>query len=228
MKKLVLVAAAAAAISAASAVTPANALTIIKPGCCGGSYPGGYPHWGGGLLDWRRPRCRLRVGGYAVGGDCLLCAPQGAGPQYRPREQAPAGLRLMETTEGRSNGSAFRSLCVQVPVLSVDGSIDVRSVMIARRSLIFAAAAVLLGSAVANPAFAADDPVAIVNAIYARVTKGKGDSGGNFVFETRAAKAKYLSKSLIELWAKADARTAKGRWRIPSGSIPSPIRRIRT
>ena len=82
--------------------------------------------------------------------------------------------------------------------------------MVARRSLIFAAAAVLLGSAVANPAFAAEDPVAIVNAIYARVAKGKGDSGGNFVVDTRAAKAKYLSKSLIELWAKADARTPKG------------------
>ena len=82
--------------------------------------------------------------------------------------------------------------------------------MVARRSLIFAAAAVLLGSAVANPVFAAGDPVAIVNAIYARVAKGKGDSGGNFVVDTKAAKAKYLSKSLIELWAKADARTPKG------------------
>ena len=51
MKKLMLIAAAAAAISAASAVAPANAFTIIKPGCCGGGYPGGgfHPHWGGGL-----------------------------------------------------------------------------------------------------------------------------------------------------------------------------------
>ena len=49
MKKLMLIAAAAAAISAASAVTPANAFTVIKPGCCGGGYPGGgfHPHWGG-------------------------------------------------------------------------------------------------------------------------------------------------------------------------------------
>jgi hypothetical protein len=30
------------------------------------------------------------------------------------------------------------------------------------------------------------------------------------VFENKAAKAKYLSKSLIALWAKADARTRKG------------------
>jgi hypothetical protein len=49
MKKLVLIAAAAAAISSAAAVTPANALTIIKPGCCSGFNPGGgyHPHWGG-------------------------------------------------------------------------------------------------------------------------------------------------------------------------------------
>ena len=30
------------------------------------------------------------------------------------------------------------------------------------------------------------------------------------MFENKAAKAKYLSKSLIALWAKADARTRKG------------------
>ena len=55
MKKLMLVAAAAAAIVAAAATTtaPANALTIIKPGCCGGFNPGGgnwhpHPHWGFG------------------------------------------------------------------------------------------------------------------------------------------------------------------------------------
>ena len=85
--------------------------------------------------------------------------------------------------------------------------------MIARRSLILAAAA-LLGSAIANHAMAApaasDDPVAIVKAIYAQVIKGKGDGGGTFLFRTRAAKAQYLSKPLIELCAKSDARTAKG------------------
>jgi Protein of unknown function (DUF3828) len=57
---------------------------------------------------------------------------------------------------------------------------------------------------------AADDPVAIVTAIYTRAAKGKGDGGGAFVIENKAAKAKYLSKSLIELWAKADAHTPKG------------------
>ena len=56
----------------------------------------------------------------------------------------------------------------------------------------------------------ANDPGAIVNAIYARAAKGKGDGGGAFIIENQAAKAKYLSKSLVELWAKADAHTPKG------------------
>ena len=56
----------------------------------------------------------------------------------------------------------------------------------------------------------ANDPVAIVNAIYARAAKGKGDGGGAFVIENKAAKAKYLSKALVALWAKADAHTPKG------------------
>jgi hypothetical protein len=57
---------------------------------------------------------------------------------------------------------------------------------------------------------AASDPVAIVNAIYARAAKGKGDGGGAFIIESKAAKAKYLSKALVALWAKADAHTPKG------------------
>jgi Protein of unknown function (DUF3828) len=61
----------------------------------------------------------------------------------------------------------------------------------------------------AEPA-TADDPIAIVNAIYARAAKGKGDGGGGFVIENKAAKARYLSRSLIALWAKADAHTPKG------------------
>jgi hypothetical protein len=68
MKKLVLIAAAAAAISAASAVvTPANALTIIKPGCCGGWNP--QPHWGGGFGGGLSIGVGLGAG-YGVGGDC--------------------------------------------------------------------------------------------------------------------------------------------------------------
>jgi uncharacterized protein DUF3828 len=61
-----------------------------------------------------------------------------------------------------------------------------------------------------SPAPAPNDPVAILTAIYTRVAKGKGNSGGGFVIEDKAAKAKYLSKSLVDLWARADANTKKG------------------
>ncbi|MDB6166296.1 MAG: hypothetical protein JWQ83_1436 [Lacunisphaera sp.] len=86
--------------------------------------------------------------------------------------------------------------------------------MITRRAVILLTAAGLLAGAAASVARAAppaaDDPLAIVNAIYARAAKGKGDGGGAFIIENKAAKAKYLSKSLVDLWAKADARTPKG------------------
>ena len=82
--------------------------------------------------------------------------------------------------------------------------------MVTRRKLILSGTAAVLAVTLPHPTFAADDPAGILTAIYTRVAKGKGDSGGAFVFENRAAKAKYLSKSLIALWAKADARTRKG------------------
>ncbi len=85
--------------------------------------------------------------------------------------------------------------------------------MLTRRTLVFTALIALVAAdrleiARAAPP-AANDPVAIVTAIYTRVAKGKGDGGGGFVTASKAAKAKYLSKSLIALWAKADAATPK-------------------
>jgi len=86
--------------------------------------------------------------------------------------------------------------------------------MITRRHLVLTALTGLLAGLATGHARAAQpsagDPVAIINAIYARAAKGKGDGGGTFIIENKAAKAKYLSKSLIELWAKADAHTPKG------------------
>jgi Protein of unknown function (DUF3828) len=84
--------------------------------------------------------------------------------------------------------------------------------MIDRRTLLTTSAAGLLASGIPSRAFAAatEDPVAILNAIYARAAKGKGDGGGAFIIVTKAAKAKYLSKALVALWAKADAHTPKG------------------
>jgi len=84
--------------------------------------------------------------------------------------------------------------------------------MITRRSLLLTATTGFLAGAIAHRAGAAqsspNDPVAIVNAIYTRAAKGKGD--GAFIIENDAAKAKYLSKSLVALWARADAHTPKG------------------
>lgn len=81
--------------------------------------------------------------------------------------------------------------------------------MLTRRVLTLSGVLALLATAVPGVAFAADDPAGIVTAIYTRVAKGKGDSGGNFVIENKAAKARYLSQGLNTLWAKADARTRK-------------------
>jgi hypothetical protein len=94
------------------------------------------------------------------------------------------------------------------------GSFDVRTAMITRRSLLLTGTTGLLAGAVTHRAGAAgaapNVPEAIVTAIYTRATKGKGDGGAAFVIENDAAKAKYLSKSLVALWARADAHTPKG------------------
>src|SRR5215212_6673507 len=82
--------------------------------------------------------------------------------------------------------------------------------MVTRRKLILSAAAALLAPLLPRPAAAADDPAGILTAIYARAAKGKGDGGGTFVIQTKAARTKYLSNALVALWAKADARTRKG------------------
>jgi Protein of unknown function (DUF3828) len=86
--------------------------------------------------------------------------------------------------------------------------------MITRRMLLLTGTAGLCATALPRFALAASppasDPVAIVNAIYARAAKGKGDGGGAFIIENQAAKARYLSKALVALWAKADAHTPKG------------------
>jgi Protein of unknown function (DUF3828) len=84
--------------------------------------------------------------------------------------------------------------------------------MITRRAIFSGCATVVLAAALSRRTLAAapEDPAAIVNAIYARAAKGKGDGGGGFIIENKAAKARYLSKALVALWAKADAHTPKG------------------
>jgi hypothetical protein len=101
------------------------------------------------------------------------------------------------------------------PFCSINESQRIRGLMmLTRRSLVSVGLVGLLAAgdirfARAEPS-SASDPVAIVTAIYARAAKGKGDGGGGFVTGSKAAKAHYLSKSLIALWAKADAHTPKG------------------
>ncbi len=81
--------------------------------------------------------------------------------------------------------------------------------MLTRRAMILSGLFVTFANAHAEPP-TANDPMAIVAAIYTRAAKGKGTNGGGFVYENKAAKTKYLSKSLIALWAKADAHTPRG------------------
>ncbi|WP_316165450.1 MULTISPECIES: DUF3828 domain-containing protein [unclassified Bradyrhizobium] len=81
--------------------------------------------------------------------------------------------------------------------------------MIDRRFLLLGLAGVLAAAPLHAQAPASSEPVGIMTAIYTRVAKGKGEDGGTFVIEDKAARAKYLSKSLAAQWAKMDARTPK-------------------
>jgi hypothetical protein len=82
--------------------------------------------------------------------------------------------------------------------------------MITRRTLATCLPILLIAAGASAQTPAASDPQAIVTAIYARAASGKGEDGGGFVIDGKAARAKYLSKSLAALWARADAKTPKG------------------
>jgi hypothetical protein len=81
--------------------------------------------------------------------------------------------------------------------------------MFSRRTVLAASLLAAISPAIAQSP-ASGDPAAILSAIYTRAAKGKGDGGGTFVIENKGAKSKYLSRSLVALWAKADAHTPKG------------------
>ncbi|MDR2874745.1 MAG: YbjP/YqhG family protein [Methylobacillus sp.] len=84
--------------------------------------------------------------------------------------------------------------------------------MFTKRNFLFLIAALLFAAPLAANAAPppSDDPVAIVNAIYARAVAGKSGGGGWFVFENKTARAKYLSKSLNALWDKSEKLVEKG------------------
>lgn len=80
-----------------------------------------------------------------------------------------------------------------------------------RRTLLAAVGLVLLSS-VPSPRASASrqdvtpDPVAIADAIYAKVSAGDGDSGGQFLWVDPKVRPRRFSKALCELWLLADAR----------------------
>ena len=72
--------------------------------------------------------------------------------------------------------------------------------------MIVAAVFFLLAHAAPPP----PDPVAVVTAIYRKAAAGKGDSGGQFLWLDPKVRPRSFSKSLVALWAKADAATPEG------------------
>ena len=78
--------------------------------------------------------------------------------------------------------------------------------LISRRA--FIALACLLA---AFPALAApQDPDAVVTAIYKKVTAGKGDSGGQFIWLQDKDRRLYFTARTVKLWRDADDKTPKG------------------
>jgi len=57
---------------------------------------------------------------------------------------------------------------------------------------------------------AASDPVAIATAIYQKAAAGKGESGGQFLWLDPKVRPRTFSRSLVALWAKAEAATPEG------------------
>jgi hypothetical protein len=78
---------------------------------------------------------------------------------------------------------------------------------LSRRTLLLSAAAL---AASPSLAFAADDPAALITAIYKRAAAGKGDSGGQFMWLRARSRPRWLSAPLIKLWAEADSKVEKG------------------
>lgn len=78
---------------------------------------------------------------------------------------------------------------------------------LSRRTFLLAAVALAASPALAAPA---SSPAALITAIYKRAAAGKGDSGGQFVWLNAKSRPRWLSASLIRLWAAADAKVAPG------------------
>jgi hypothetical protein len=78
--------------------------------------------------------------------------------------------------------------------------------LLSRRTLLTAALAALPLPALAQQ----EGPQTLIAAIYKRVSAGKGEDGGGFLWVNEKDRARWLSKGLRKIWRDSDARTAKG------------------
>ena len=75
------------------------------------------------------------------------------------------------------------------------------------------ALAVITGAALLAPAalsLAASSPADPIVAIYKKAAAGKGEDGGNFVYQEPKDRARWLTKSFAALWNAEDKKTPKG------------------
>jgi hypothetical protein len=63
---------------------------------------------------------------------------------------------------------------------------------------------------IAAPAPALAAPADPIVAIYKKVAAGKGEDGGNFVYQEKRDRARWLSASFAALWNAEEAKTPKG------------------
>jgi hypothetical protein len=92
------------------------------------------------------------------------------------------------------------------------GSVPMKRPLISRRMFVLSGAALVLSARAPHAERASRDPAAILKEIY------KGNDSRNAAFGLEESdRRKYLSKSLIELWAKADAKVN------PRGDEVGPI-----
>jgi hypothetical protein len=81
-----------------------------------------------------------------------------------------------------------------------------------RTAVALATAAVFAFTALlpAVSARVADGPDAVITAIYKRAAAGKGEDGGNFVYQEPKDRTRWLTKSLAALWNVEETKTPKG------------------
>jgi hypothetical protein len=83
-------------------------------------------------------------------------------------------------------------------------NLQIETFAFSRRAFLASGMVLFTGRAVSFAA-SSDDPVAVIRAIYRRAVKGDGPN-----WSEKADRPKDLSKSLIALWAKTDAKLVAG------------------